>query len=126
MSVDKSKPRKKAKPEDRGGFSRIFGDIVSKKLWRDAKSLIQEMAQEHVGVTPAYHVIQESGPDHDKRFVIGIYFGTDLIAEGKGKSKQEAEQEEVNVQDHSPGCSAWRMLLRSPEELSTVALNHLR
>jgi hypothetical protein len=30
MSVDKSKPRKKAKPEDRGGFSRIFGDIVSK------------------------------------------------------------------------------------------------
>jgi ribonuclease-3 len=74
----------------------LFGkidDIVTKKLWRDAKSLIQEKAQEHVGVTPAYNVIQESGPDHDKRFVIGIYFGPELIAEGKGKSKQEAEQE---------------------------------
>lgn len=74
----------------------LFGkvdEIVSKKLWRDAKSLIQEQAQEHVGMTPAYQVIQESGPDHDKRFVVGIYFGEELIAEGKGKSKQEAEQE---------------------------------
>lgn len=66
--------------------------IVSQKLWRDAKSLIQEKAQEHVGVTPAYKVISESGPDHDKRFTVGIYFANDLIAQGKGKSKQEAEQ----------------------------------
>ncbi len=66
--------------------------IVSKKLWRDDKSLVQEKAQEHVGVTPSYKVIQESGPDHDKHFTIGIYFGKELIAEGKGKSKQEGEQ----------------------------------
>lgn len=68
-------------------------EIVSKKLWRDSKSLVQEMAQEHVGVTPSYKVIQESGPDHDKHFVIGIFFGTEQIAEGKGKSKQEGEQQ---------------------------------
>lgn len=67
-------------------------EIVSKKLWRDAKSRVQELAQEYVGVTPAYKVIAESGPDHDKHFTIGIYFGTEKIAEGKGKSKQEAEQ----------------------------------
>ncbi|MFA5792226.1 MAG: ribonuclease III [Candidatus Paceibacterota bacterium] len=67
-------------------------EIVSKKLWRDAKSLVQEKAQEFVGVTPAYKVLSEAGPDHDKHFTIGILFGTDLIAEGKGKSKQEAEQ----------------------------------
>ncbi|MFA6273926.1 MAG: ribonuclease III [Candidatus Paceibacterota bacterium] len=67
-------------------------EIVSKKLWRDAKSLVQEKAQEFVGVTPAYKVLSESGPDHDKHFTIGILFGTELIAEGKGKSKQEAEQ----------------------------------
>jgi ribonuclease-3 len=67
-------------------------EIVSKKLWRDAKSLIQEKAQEFVGSTPAYKVLHESGPDHDKHFTVGIYFGADLIAEGKGKSKQEAEQ----------------------------------
>ena len=67
-------------------------EIVSKKLWRDAKSLVQEKAQEFVNFTPMYKVLSETGPDHDKHFVVGIYFGPDLIAEGKGKSKQEAEQ----------------------------------
>ena len=37
-------------------------------------------------------VLSESGPDHDKYFIIGILFGNNLIAEGKGKSKQEGEQ----------------------------------
>lgn len=67
-------------------------DIVAKKLWRDPKSLVQEKAQEFVGVTPSYKILSESGPDHDKHFTVGIYFGRDLISEGKGKSKQEAEQ----------------------------------
>ena len=67
-------------------------EIVNKKLWRDAKSLVQEKAQEFVLVTPAYKVLNQSGPDHDKHFTVGIYFGPNLIAEGKGKSKQEAEQ----------------------------------
>lgn len=67
-------------------------EIVNKKLWRDAKSLVQEKAQEYVSVTPAYKVLNQSGPDHDKHFTVGIYFGSELIAEGKGKSKQEAEQ----------------------------------
>ncbi len=67
-------------------------EIVNKKLWRDAKSLVQEKAQEFVSVTPAYKVLSQAGPDHDKHFTVGIYFGKDLIAEGKGKSKQEAEQ----------------------------------
>lgn len=67
-------------------------EIVNKKLWRDAKSLVQEKAQEFVNVTPSYKVLNESGPDHDKHFTVGIYFGKNLIAEGKGKSKQEAEQ----------------------------------
>lgn len=67
-------------------------EIVSKKLWRDSKSLVQEKAQEFVGVTPVYKVLHEAGPDHDKHFTVGIFFSSDLIAEGKGKSKQEAEQ----------------------------------
>jgi len=67
-------------------------EIVNKKLWRDAKSLVQEKAQKFVSVTPMYKVLHEAGPDHDKHFTVGIYFGGDLIAEGKGKSKQEAEQ----------------------------------
>lgn len=67
-------------------------EIVTKKLWRDAKSLIQEKTQEFVGVTPAYKVLSESGPDHDKHFTVGVFFADELIAQGKGKSKQEAEQ----------------------------------
>lgn len=66
--------------------------IVAKKLWRDAKSLVQEKAQEYVNVTPSYKVLSEAGPDHDKHFTIGIFFGDEKIAEGKGHSKQEAEQ----------------------------------
>ena len=67
-------------------------EIVNKKLWRDAKSLVQEKAQEIVGVTPAYKVLHESGPDHEKNFTVGIFFGPNEIATGKGKSKQEAAQ----------------------------------
>ena len=67
-------------------------EIVNKKLWRDSKSLVQERAQEFNSVTPSYKVLHQAGPDHDKHFTVGIYFGIVLIAEGKGKSKQEAEQ----------------------------------
>lgn len=73
----------------------LFGkidSIVTHKLWRDAKSLVQEKAQEHLGVTPEYKVLGEVGPDHDKHFTVGIFFGKNNIAEGRGHSKQEAEQ----------------------------------
>ncbi len=68
-------------------------DIIDKKLWRDAKSHVQEEAQERLGVTPSYEVIGQLGPDHDKFFTVGIFFGDKKIAEGKGRSKQEAQQE---------------------------------
>lgn len=68
-------------------------EIVKKELWRDAKSFFQEEAQEHTGITPSYKVLREIGPDHDKQFVVGVYLGQELIAEGTGTSKQEAEQQ---------------------------------
>jgi ribonuclease-3 len=67
-------------------------DIVANKLWRDPKSLVQEKSQEYLNVTPSYKVLNEVGPDHDKNFTVGIFFGIDRVAEGKGHSKQEAEQ----------------------------------
>jgi ribonuclease-3 len=67
-------------------------EIIDKKLYKDAKSYVQELAQEHENVTPTYQVMYENGPDHDKNFEVGVYFGEQLIAKGKGKSKQEAEQ----------------------------------
>ncbi len=66
--------------------------IIKEGLWRDAKSYVQEKSQEVEAVTPSYKVINEVGPDHDKVFTVGIYFGKKLIAEGRGSSKQEAEQ----------------------------------
>lgn len=66
-------------------------DIIRQGLYKDAKSYVQEKSQDINGVTPSYKVISEEGPDHDKIFKIGIYFGEELIAEGEGKSKQEAE-----------------------------------
>jgi ribonuclease-3 len=72
-------------------------EIVAKKLWRDPKSLVQEMSQEHLGITPFYKVLAESGPDHNKQFTVGIFLGTELASEGRGKSKQEAEQKAAEM-----------------------------
>jgi len=66
--------------------------IIEEKLWIDAKSLFQEKAQDALGVTPTYRLIREWGPDHAKTFVVGVYLDNEMIAEGSGFSKQEAEQ----------------------------------
>lgn len=49
------------------------------------------MVQEQFKLTPNYKVLEETGPDHQKIFRVGVYFGEKLAAEGKGLSKQEAE-----------------------------------
>ena len=67
-------------------------EIVEKRLWQDAKSRFQEVAQEKTSITPAYQMLQQTGPDHDKRFVVGVFLGTEKIAQGEGRSKQDAEQ----------------------------------
>jgi len=68
-------------------------EVVEKKLWQDAKSKFQEVAQERLSTTPNYQLVGQSGPDHDKKFEVGAYIGKDRIATGMGKSKQEAEQD---------------------------------
>lgn len=68
-------------------------EIVKKRLWQDAKSRFQELAQEHASVTPTYNLMGQSGPDHDRVFTIGVFLRQEKIAEGQGRSKQEAEQE---------------------------------
>jgi len=68
-------------------------NVVANKLWQDDKSHFQEVAQERRGVTPSYKTLLEEGPDHDKKFTIGIFLGDKQVAQGTGKSKQEAEQD---------------------------------
>lgn len=67
-------------------------DIIKQGLWRDAKSYVQEKAQEIYSETPSYELVSAEGPDHDKHFVMAIYFGNKKIAEGSGNSKQSAQQ----------------------------------
>lgn len=55
------------------------------------KSDLQEIVQETIGVTPHYQTLSESGPDHRKLFVVGVYAGERLLAKGEGESKQEAQ-----------------------------------
>lgn len=65
--------------------------ILSEHLYIDPKSKFQEIAQEKMGITPNYKVLTESGPDHAKEFEIGVYLEDELVASGKGTSKQEAQ-----------------------------------
>ncbi len=59
---------------------------------QDYKSLLQERTQYQVKISPAYKVVAESGPDHDKIFRVGVFLDNTLLASGEGKSKQIAEQ----------------------------------
>jgi ribonuclease-3 len=74
-----------------------LGDILDKKLYLDPKSFFQEKAQEMSKVTPSYRVRKEWGPDHDKHFIVGVYLADELIAEGEGNSKQEAQREAARI-----------------------------
>ena len=67
-------------------------EVLEQGLYTDPKSRFQEMAQEKEGVTPSYRVLREWGPDHDRHFVAGAYLGDELVAEGEGVSKQEAQR----------------------------------
>jgi ribonuclease III len=85
-----------------GGYSaawdmidRVLGQriaTVELKNFYDFKTRLQETAQARLKSTPTYHVVQELGPDHDKRFVVAVQIGADEWARAVGKSKKEAEQ----------------------------------
>ncbi len=67
--------------------------IVEKSLWKDSKSKLQEKSQEVLSITPAYKTLNEVGPDHNKIFTVGLFLGEEQVSEGKGHSKQEAQEE---------------------------------
>ena len=65
--------------------------ILEHKLYLDPKSKFQEIAQEKMGITPNYKVLKETGPDHNKKFQVGVYLGEELVTTSTGSSKQEAQ-----------------------------------
>lgn len=83
----------------------ILPKILKDELYVDAKSKFQETAQELLGTTPTYKVLEEKGPDHAKEFTIGVYLDKELIAVGRGTSKQEAQ---VAAADAGLEAKEWR------------------
>lgn len=65
--------------------------IITGGSFIDPKSKLQELIQDKRGVTPTYSVISETGPDHNKLFVVGAFVGEMEVGRGEGPSKQEAE-----------------------------------
>jgi len=68
-------------------------EVMAKQLYRDPKSLLQEITQEQKKITPRYEVTDEIGPDHNKVFKVAVFVGEERWGEGAGPSKQEAETE---------------------------------
>jgi ribonuclease III len=73
-------------------FTIQIDNIVSKKTFKDPKSMLQEHIQSRKQSSPQYKVLVEEGPPHAKIFTIGVYMQQTLLGKGSGKSKQEAEE----------------------------------
>lgn len=73
-----------------GTIEKLFLPLLGKAL-TDPKTDLQELAQKKFGVIPDYQVIAESGPDHDKTFIVKLHL-QELVTTGEGKSKKVAEK----------------------------------
>jgi ribonuclease-3 len=67
--------------------------IVKKRLFKDHKSRFQELAQAHVSITPAYRLVGQEGPSHNREFTVEAMLGEEVAGRGQGRTKQTAEQE---------------------------------
>lgn len=65
---------------------------LKKPAFSDFKTILQEIVQKNPEEKAEYVLAGEEGPDHDKRFVVEVHLNSNVIGEGTGKSKKEAEQ----------------------------------
>lgn len=72
-------------------------DIVTKQLFKDNKSLFQELAQAQVSITPVYRLVRQEGPSHNREFTVEVLLGEQVAGRGHGRNKQAAEQEAAHV-----------------------------
>lgn len=64
-----------------------------KKKFNDYKTTLQEIIQKNPGEKLEYILVKESGPDHNKHFVVEVHLNSNVIGKGGGRSKKEAEQQ---------------------------------
>ncbi|MBX5451679.1 ribonuclease III [Thermogemmatispora sp.] len=77
--------------------------IVEKRLFKDSKSLLQELAQAREGITPSYRLVSQEGPSHNREFTVEVLLGERVIGRGQGRNKQAAEQEAAHAALDSRG-----------------------
>lgn len=70
----------------------ILDKEQEKSVDRDYKTALQELVQRHPGKTVTYRLIDETGPDHARIFVMEVSVGGQPAGVGRGRSKKEAEQ----------------------------------
>lgn len=58
----------------------------------NAKAILQEYTQGLTKETPFYRLVEEKGAEHNKTFIVEVLYRGDVIAQGSGKSKKDAEQ----------------------------------
>ena len=63
----------------------------------DPKTELQQLVQGLEHRTPAYRLIGTSGPDHDKQFVVELTVDERVLAQGRGRTKKEAEQDAAKI-----------------------------
>jgi ribonuclease-3 len=79
------------------GLEPLAKNIVSKRLFKDQKSLFQEQAQAQVGITPTYRLVSQEGPSHNREFTVEVLLGEEVAGRGQGRNKQAAEQEAAHA-----------------------------
>ena len=71
----------------------ILSDLENKILFLDSKTILQEEIQKKKDAQLRYELIGESGPDHNKQFMVDAYLNDVLIGSGTGRTKKAAEQQ---------------------------------
>jgi ribonuclease III len=83
--------------------------VIAAGRLKDDKSLLQELAQEHLGITPSYRMVAEEGPAHHRQYTVEVLLGSQVAGQGRGRNKQSAEQEAARL---ALSASGW---LEPPE-----------
>ncbi|ABX42805.1 ribonuclease III [Lachnoclostridium phytofermentans] len=71
----------------------ILSDIEHKKLFYDSKTILQEIVQSEYKKHLSYELLQETGPDHNKKFTVVAKMDEESLEIGTGRTKKAAEQE---------------------------------
>ena len=77
-------------------LERGLPDALSGRLFKDAKTMLQEIVQQNKGEHLTYRLLKAEGPDHCKVFTVAVLLNSNCIGQGTGRSKKEAEQMAAN------------------------------